>query len=30
MSTWLACLCLVAAFIAAVYLLIVILRPERY
>lgn len=30
MTTWLACLCLAAALVAAVYLLFVILRPERY
>ncbi len=30
MPTWLAWLCLIAAFVAAIYLLFVILRTERF
>lgn len=30
MSFWLACICLVAVFAAAAYLLGVILHPERF
>ena len=30
MPTWLALLCLIAAVVAAIYLLFVILLPERF